>query len=93
MRIDDLIWLEDVIEKLEAKHSVFTAEVEVFRNAPRFRRGKRGMRKGEDLYYAFGQTDEGRYSFVVFIFKGQNRGLILSARDMEPDERKWYRGK
>lgn len=94
MRIDDLIWLENVIEKLEAKHSVFTDEVEaVFRNAPRFRRGKRGMRKGEDLYYAFGQTDEGRYLFIVFIFKGQNRGLILSARDMESDERQWYKGK
>ena len=94
MRSDDLIWLDHIIEKLEAKHSVSPDEVnEVFRNAPRFRRGKRGNRKGEDLYYAFGQTDNGRYLFIVFIFKEPHRGLILSARDMETDERKWYRGK
>lgn len=30
---------------------------------------------------------------VVFIFKSHNRALILSARDMEAEERKWYRGK
>jgi len=94
MKIDNLIWLKGVIEKLDTKHSVSTEEVaEVFQSTPRFRRGKRGNRKGEDLYYAFGQTDDGRYLFVVFIFKGQNRALILSARDMEADERKWYKGK
>lgn len=60
--IDDFIWLEHIIDKLDAKHSVSTNEVEeIFRNAPRFRRGKRGIRKGEDLYYVLGQTDDGRY--------------------------------
>ncbi len=94
MKIDNFIWLEDIIEKLTTKHGVLTDEVEqVFRKTPRFRRAKRGNRKGEDLYYAFGQTDDGRYLFIVFIFKGQNRALILSARDMEADERKWYKGK
>lgn len=94
MEIDHLIWLKDIIEKLETKHSVSTDEVEqVLSRTTRFRRGKRGNRKGEDLYYAFGQTEDGRYLFVVFIFKGQNRALILSARDMDADERKWYRGK
>jgi uncharacterized protein len=94
MQIDNLIWLDAIVEKLDSKHSVSVDEVEeVFRSSPRFRRGKRGNQRGEDLYYAFGQTDEGRYLFIVFIFKRHNRGLILSARDMQSDERKWYQGK
>ena len=93
MRIDRLIWMEAVVEKITEKHAVSTDEVEqVFRNVPKFRRGPRGKRVGEDLYYAFGQTDAGRYLFIVFIFKREHRALVLSARDMEADERRWFQG-
>ena len=41
--------------------------------------------------YAYGQTDAGRYLFVVFIYKLNRRALILSARDMTDKERQLYR--
>ncbi|MFQ5594553.1 MAG: BrnT family toxin [Anaerolineae bacterium] len=92
MRINSVIWLPDVIEKLEAKHDVTAAEVEeVFRLGAVFRRGPRGKRPGEDLYKAYGQTEAGRYLFIVFIYKRDRRALILSARDMTSKERRLYR--
>jgi len=48
-------------------------------------------RKGEDVYKAYGQTEAGRYLFVAFIYKLDHRALILSARDMDDDERDLYR--
>lgn len=94
MQIDLIIWLDNIVEKIESKHALSRDEVEqALRNAPKFRRGSKGNRLGEDVYYAFGQTDEGRYLFIVFIAKAQNRALVLSARDMESNERRWFRGK
>lgn len=83
MKIKSLIWLPDVIEKLEVKHGINIEEVEeVFRYTPIFRRGPRGKRRGENLYMAYGQTETGRYVFAIFIYKLNQRALILSARDM-----------
>ena len=94
MQINRVIWNEEIIEKLASKHGVTTEEVEaLFESEPRLRRGPKGKRKGEDLYYAFGQTEAGRYLFVVFILKPQRMALIISARDMTDSERRWYRGK
>lgn len=92
MKIRSLIWLPNIIEKLEVKHGVTVEEVEeVFELNPVFRRGPRGKRKGENLYKAYGQTEAGRYLFVVFIYKLNRRALILSARDMADRERQLYR--
>ena len=61
MRIDDVIWLDDIVEKIESKHGVATWEVEeVFLQRPEFRRGPKGRRGGENLYYALGPTRAGR---------------------------------
>ena len=91
MKIKSIVWLPDVIEKLEAKHGVTVEEVEeVFRLGAVFRRGPRGRRPGEDLYKAYGQTEAGRYLFIVFIYKRDRRALILSARDMTSKERRLY---
>lgn len=92
MEIQEVIWLEDVVDKIETKHGVGTWEVEeVLLSRPEFRRGERGTRKGEDLYYALGQTVAGRYLFVVFIRKGGNKALVLTAREMSPREKRGYR--
>lgn len=92
MKIDDVIWLDDIVEKLVRKHSVQTWEVEeVLLANPEFRRGGKGKRKGEDLFYAFGQTDGGRYLFIVFIRKRGNRVLVLTAREMTDREKRGYR--
>jgi uncharacterized DUF497 family protein len=92
VQIKALIWLPEVIEKLEAKHEVSVEEVEeVFELGPLFRRGPRGQRSGENLYKAYGQTEAGRYLFIVFVYKLNRRALILSARDMTGAERQLYR--
>ncbi len=91
MRIDSFVWLEDIVEKLAAKHRVTPDEVEqVFDNRPAVRRMNKGHFRGEDVYRALGQTDTGRYLVVFFIHKLTDEVLILSARDMDDKERKSY---
>ncbi len=91
MRITNVVWLPVVVEKLLWKHHLRTYEVEqVLRNKPRFRFSERGRHQGEDVYAAFGQTDEGRYAAVWFIYKATREALVLSARDLDEKERKSY---
>jgi uncharacterized DUF497 family protein len=91
MYINDIIWLEHVVDKIESKHKVSTEEVEdVFYNRPRYRKAERGKFEGEDLYYAYGRTDSGRYLLVVFVYKKTNDALVISARDMDGKERRHY---
>jgi len=91
MNITELLWLPEIVEKLETKHGVYIKEVkEVLGFKPMIRRGPRGKRKGENLYKAYGQTLAGRYLFIVFIYKLDRRALILSARDMDDKERRFF---
>ena len=91
MKIEGVIWLRAVVDKLLLKHRVQTQEVEeVLNNKPKFRLVEKGNRKGDDVYRALGQTDAGRYIAVLFIHKRGNKALILSARDMARKERKQY---
>jgi len=91
MRINGIIWLRDVIDKLVFKHRVDQEEVEeVFENRPRFRFLEKGERRGEDVYVALGQSNAGRYLAVMFIYKKSKDALILSARSMAPKERRLY---
>ena len=91
MKIEGLIWLRSIADKVSAKHQVHPAEVEqTLNNKPEFRFVEKGERKGEDVYLALGQTDAGRYLAVLFIYKKTKDALILSARDMANKERKQY---
>ena len=91
MRINGIIWLRDVIDKLAFKHRVEQEEVEeVFDNRPKFRFLEKGERAGEDVYVALGQSNAGRYLAVMFIYKKSKDALILSARTMAPKERRLY---
>jgi uncharacterized DUF497 family protein len=91
MKIVGFIWLEDIVEKLEAKHNVTPEEAEeVFAGRPEIKRMNRGHFRGEDVYRALGQTEAGRYLVVFFIHKVTNEALVLSARDMDKKERKGY---
>lgn len=91
MYIDDFIWLPDISEKIVVKHNVTEEEAEeVFFNRPHYRFVEYGNEKGEDVYSASGTTDAGRYLIVFFIYKPQNKALILSARDMDNKERRLY---
>lgn len=66
---------------------------EVFFDQPRYRFVEAGYNLGEDVYAASGQIDAGRYLIVFFIFKRNNIALLLSARDMDAKERRWYERK
>lgn len=91
MQISNVIWLPSVVDKLEWKHRVSTREVEqVFANQPRFKFAEKGQHQGENVYVAFGKTDEGRYLAVWFIYKSTHEALVLSAREVDDKERKQY---
>jgi len=91
MDVREIIWLDEIVTKIEQKHRVSTAEVEqVVQGRPMVRRLERGRITGEDLYVALGRTDVGRYLSVFFIRKEGNRALVISARDMDLRERRLY---
>ncbi len=91
MRIEGIVWLRDVVDKLAAKHQVAPHEVEeVFRNNPKIRFVEKGRRKGENVYMALGRTGAGRYLAVLFILKRRREAWVLSARDMAKKERRYY---
>lgn len=94
MRIEEVIWLDAIVDKLAVKHGVEIEEVEeVLNNKPQFRHIEKGKRGGEDVYMASGQTDGGRYLTILFIYKPSSDALILSAREMSGWERKRYERK
>jgi hypothetical protein len=63
VQIHGFIWREDIIEKLERKHSVTPNEVEqIFTGEPRFLRKERGKVEGEDLYNALGKRYQDGFS-------------------------------
>lgn len=91
MKINDVIWLRNVIDKLLWKHHVTTHEVEeVFGRSPRYRFLEEGDIEGENLYSALGRTEAGRYLTVYFLHKVTGEALVISARDMTKKERRLY---
>ena len=94
MKIAKFLWKDQFIEKLQRKHAVATGEVEeVFRNAPHFDFVAKGHVVGENVYWALGQTDAGRYLTIFFIHKPSGTAMHISARDMNRKERKRYEKK
>ena len=60
MRIDNIIWLPEVVDKLGRKHRVSPEEVEEILCAnPVYRKVQKGHVSGEDLYAALGQEESG----------------------------------
>lgn len=92
--IDDLIWLDTIVEKIAWKHSILPKEVEeVLSGNFRIFKRESGKVEGEDLYNALGKTEDGRYLSVFFIKKLNNKALIITARDMNNRERRRYEKK
>lgn len=93
-RIEYIIWLEEIVEKLAQKHDVQEYEVcQVLEGRPRFRRLEKGHRPGEDLYLALGRTEAGRFLSVFFVYRIDRSALVVSARAMSPAERRGYERK
>jgi len=91
INIDDIIWLEAIVQKLAWKHNVLPIEVEeILSGKCIIFKKESGRVEGEHLYNALGQTKNGRYLSVFFIRKLNSKVLIVTARDMNKNERKRY---
>lgn len=94
MVINDIIYPDGVIDKLLRKHVIKINEIEeAICNKPKIKKAQKGKYAGEDLYYAYGQTDSGRYLIIVFIYKENKDALIITARDMDTKEKQHYERK
>jgi uncharacterized protein len=92
LRIYEVIWKDKFVEKIAVKHGLVTDEVEkVLFSDPHVRMAEKGRIKDENLYAAYGRTGAGRYLIVFFIRKRRIAALPISARDMTPSERRYYR--
>lgn len=92
MTFREIIWLDNVVDKLAWKHGVVPAEVEAVLGSRRTLhfRNRKGKIEGEDVYNALGRTEAGRYLSVFYIKKLVNRALTITAREMTPAERRRY---
>lgn len=84
MVIRRIIWKDQFVDKLARKHGISVVEAEQVLSA------KPHLRRGEDVYAAFGQTAGGRYLIIFYIRKVSGAILPISARDMDDAERKYY---
>ena len=86
MRYKNLIWSRSVIEKLQVKHNVTPEEVaEAY-----FNRQKQVKRGSDDIYYVYSQTHAGRYLLVVLADKGDEGYKVVTGRDMDQAERRYF---
>ena len=94
MKITGIIWLENIVNKINVKHGVIRREVvEVLYSKPYFLFVEKGFKTGENIYSALGKTSSGRYLIIFFVYKNNKDALIISARSMSIKERKRYEKK
>jgi hypothetical protein len=83
-------WDKGNLLKNWEEHGVTGSECEqIFFNHPRVIASDFKHSGKEDRYFVLGQTDAGRFLFVVFMMR-KNLVRIISARDMSRKERKVY---
>lgn len=85
MFIADFEWDEYNIAHI-ARHNVFPDEAEQVFESYCYTR-----KTFENKYLAWGQASSGRYLFVVYSKKSANRIRIITARDMDKRDEKFYR--
>ena len=79
---------DDYNEGHIAEHNVSPEEVEeCFFNPYVWKRKKRSRKR----YYLYGQTNGGRYLFIVFELYPSGIVRPISARDMEEAERRYFK--
>jgi uncharacterized DUF497 family protein len=91
MKIEGIIRLNQIVDKLAFKHQVETFEVEeALDGKSKFRFVEKATGKMKMFIWLSGQTEAGRYLTILFIYKQTKEALILSARKMANKERKMY---
>ena len=87
-RVEGFLWLDWVIDKISSKHGVEPEEAEeVFFNSPH-----RVQKTSTSKYLLYGQSNSGRYLFIVFVWVG-HQVKVITARDMTKSERSYFRRK
>ena len=92
MIINEIVWLNSVVEKIIWKHNVTPLEVEeAIESKNKIYKIENGNKvDGEDLYNLLGKTQNGKYLSIFFIKKFNNKALLITARDMNKRERSRY---
>lgn len=81
----NLDWDDERVEHI-AKHQIEPEEVEAVCQGRHLReRGRKGR------LYILGQTEEGRYLFIVLAHRRSGHYRVITAREMTNDERRRYR--
>lgn len=85
-RIESLEIDDNILDKIESKHSINFVEIEeaCLSNRRHVRRGREG------LYKAFSQTEAGRYVLVVLVNLGGGNWKVATAREMTDSEKQLY---
>jgi len=86
MHIHSFDW-DEKNENHIAEHGIAIFEVEeaILFSKPFYQRSKEGK------YIAYAITEEGRYLFIVFVIKDSGRIRVISARDMNEKEKRYYK--
>lgn len=86
MHFSEIECSEAVAEKIQSKHGVEPSEVEeLLANDPQTRRA------GRELYSVSGRADSGRYIVILLRDLGGGVGRLVTAREMDPSERRAHR--
>ena len=87
MVISGFEWDSDNVFHIE-RHQFTPEEVEEV-----FASGHQVRRTRQERYVALGETLDGRLAFVVFRRLARGLVRVITARDMDPAERRLFRGK
>ncbi len=89
MHITELVWDDETVSHIQKKHRVDPKEVEdacFSEDAPLVLTA----RGGAPIYYVLGQTSSGRYLFIVIRYLFRGKAKPITARNMEPGEKRRY---
>ena len=90
MRIREIVWSESDVAHI-ARHGVTPEEVEEALSAnPVWRRGRTHPATGRESLIALGQTEAGRYLFIVLSPRELGRARCVTAMEMDEKARRFY---
>ena len=90
MRIREIVWSESDVAHI-ARHGVTPEEVEEALSAnPVWRRGRTHPATGRESLIALGQTEAGRYPFIVLSPRELGRARCVTAMEMDEKARRFY---
>lgn len=91
-RILDVAPLDEKVEAKLARRGIDACDVEWALLAPgRVVRLGPIDHYGDQRYLCYSRTEEGRYLFVVFRLGSEQRAHVITAREMDREEKRHYR--